>query len=237
MNVLAVIHEAPPCSGVFADAAAERGDTIEEWSFASGQPPSLPIEEYGAVWLFGGVMHTHEEDDYPWLRDENAFILDLLERNVPLLGVCLGGQLIAKALGASVSVAPVPEIGFHEIELSPAAADDLLFETLPQGRLLALQWHYYRFDVPDEAIVLARNAVCPQAYRVGENAWGIQFHAETTHSDWLRWVDEWDAIDGADRAGFEPEFLREQATEHMATWNALGRAFAGRFLDLARAAP
>jgi GMP synthase-like glutamine amidotransferase len=232
VNVLALIHEPPPCSGVFAEAAAERGDQVEEWSLAWGTPPSLPLDQYDAVWLFGGVMNTHEEDDHPWLREENFLIESFLDRGVPMLGICLGGQLIAKTAHSRITKAPLPEIGFHEIRLTPAAAEDPLLSGLPE-RLMALQWHYYRFDVPAGAVTLAENSVCPQAFRLGELAWGLQFHAETTREDWLRWIAEWEAIPGVDRAGFDPDRLRDETGVHMERWNEIGREIAGRFLAVA----
>ena len=232
MHVLALIHEEGPCSGVFAEAAAERGDTIEEWSPASGTPPSLALDEYGAVWIFGGVINTHEEDDNPWLREENGLLQSFLARGVPMLGICLGGQLIAKACHAAITPAVMPEIGFHEVELLPAAASDPLFSGLPD-RLMALQWHYYRFDVPAGAVALAENPVCTQAYRLGDVVWGLQFHAETTREDWLRWVAEWEALEGVDKTGFEPDRLRAEAEVHMARWNDVGRELASRFLGVA----
>ena len=230
--MLAIIHEQGPCSGVFAEAAAARGDDVEEWSPASGTPPSLHLEEYGAVWIFGGVMNTQE--DHPWLRDENELIRGLVERRVPTLGICLGGQLIAKALEAPISPAVRPEIGFHEVRLTRAAASDELFLALPE-RLMALQWHYFRFDLPTGAVLLAENDVCPQAYRIGDVVWGLQFHAETTREDWLRWIDEWEAIPDVDRTGFEPDRLRAETDVHMARWNDIGRELASRFLAVAEA--
>jgi GMP synthase-like glutamine amidotransferase len=232
VRVLALIHEPPPCAGVFADVAMARGDEVEEWSLAWGTPPSRPLDEYGAVWLFGGVVNTHEEDDHPWLREENLLIRSFLERGTPMLGVCLGGQLVAKATNAPVTKAPNPEIGFHEVWLTPEAADDPLFGGLPE-RIMTLQWHYYRFDVPAGGVTLAANTICPQAYRLGELAWGLQFHPETTREDWLRWIAEWDAIPGADRTGFDPDRLREETDLYMHGWNELGRELAGRFLDIA----
>jgi GMP synthase-like glutamine amidotransferase len=236
VRVLALIHEVGPCSGVFAEAAAERGDEVEEWSPAYGTPPARPLEDYDAIWLFGGVANTHEEDDYPWLRDENVLIQELLARGVPMLGICLGGQLIAKAAGAAVHRTSRPEIGFHELRLTPEAASDPVLGGLPE-RMLALQWHYYRFDLPTGAVLLAENDVCPQAYRLGDVVWGLQFHAETTRDDWLRWVAEWEAIPDADRTGFDPDRLREETELHMARWNDIGREIASRFLAVAEASP
>jgi GMP synthase-like glutamine amidotransferase len=232
VRVLAIIHEQGPCSGVFAEAAATRGDTVEEWSPAWGTPPAAPLEEYGAVWIFGGVMNTHEEEDHPWLRQENELIRELVERRVPTLGICLGGQLIAKALDARIAAVERPEIGFHEVRVTPAAASDALFAGLPK-RVMALQWHYYRFDLPNGAVLLAENDVCPQAYRIGDVVWGFQFHAETTRDDWLRWVDEWEALPDADRTGFEPAKLRAETGRYMSAWNDIGRELASRFLAVA----
>jgi len=228
VDVLAIIHEKPPCAGVFADSVNEGGHTIEEWSLAWGTRPSLPLDEYGAVMIFGGVMDTHEEDKHPWLVQEDALIRMLLDRGVPLLGICL----IAKATGARVSRAPSPEIGFVDVDLLPAAGDDPLFGGFPE-RLKALQWHNFRFDLPPGAVPLARNDTCLQAYRLGDVVWGLQFHAETTLADWNRWVDQWDAIPDADRTGFEPVRLKAEAEEHIARWNDIGREISRRFLELA----
>jgi GMP synthase-like glutamine amidotransferase len=232
VHVLALIHEPPPCAGVFAEAAQARGDELEEWSLAWGTPPSRAIEDYDAVMLFGGVMNTHEEDDYPWLRLEDALVKRFLAEGTPTLGICLGGQLIAKATGTPVVRAEWPEIGFFEVEKLPAAADDPLFAPMPE-RMMALQWHYYRFELPEGAVPLARNDLCWQAYRLGEAAWGLQFHAETTRADWLRWIDEWEAAEGVDRTGFEPDALREQTDLHIGRWNELGYGLATRFLEVA----
>lgn len=232
MDVLGIIHEPPPCSGVFAEAAAARGDTIEEWNLVWGTPPSRPLDEYEAAIVFGGVMDTHQEEEYPWLVDENLLLQSFLDRGTPLLGICLGGQLIAKAMGARVARAPYPEIGFVEVDVLPAAQDDPVLAGLP-GPLMALQWHSYRFDLPPGAVPLARNDTCLQAYRVGDAVWGLQFHAETTHDDWLRWTDEWDALPGADRTGFDPARMKADAERYMERWNEVGRQIASRFLQVA----
>jgi GMP synthase-like glutamine amidotransferase len=232
MNILAIVHEPPPCSGVFADPARERGDVVEEWSLAWGTPPARPLDEYGAVMIFGGLMDTHEEDDHPWLVDEDELIRTFLARGTPTIGVCLGGQLIAKATGTRVSRIEIPEIGFADVDLLPDAREDPLFHGL-DDTLKALEWHHYCFDLPAGAVPLARNAACLQAYRVGEAAWGLQFHAETTYADWIRWVEEWDALPDADRTAFDPVRLKDEAERHMEQWNEFGREISRRFLELA----
>ena len=103
MYVLALVHEEPPCSGVFAEAAAERGDEIDEWSLASGTPPPRQLDEYAAVIILGGAMHVDQEDRHPWLRQEAVLVQRLLDQHVPVLGVCLGGQLVAERAGSRLA--------------------------------------------------------------------------------------------------------------------------------------
>src|SRR5438094_4962501 len=131
VNVLAVIHGEKVRAGVFADVVEARGHRLEEWSLAWGKPPPRPIDDYAAVLVFGGSMHADQDDRHPWLREENLFIQRLLDRRVPLFGVCLGVQLIAKAVGAAVF--PLPEgreIGWVPVELTESAAADPLFGRL-----------------------------------------------------------------------------------------------------------
>src|SRR5205823_13074715 len=142
VNVLAVIHGSKARSGVFGEVVAARGHRLEEWSLAWERPAPRPIDDYGAILVFGGAMHADQDDRHPWLREENFFIQRLLDRHVPTLGVCLGSQLIAKAAHAPVYRASEPEIGWLPVELTDAASDDPLLGRLPQ-RFDAFQWHYY----------------------------------------------------------------------------------------------
>jgi GMP synthase-like glutamine amidotransferase len=215
---------------VFADVAAERGDEIEEWSLAWGTPPPQPLDEYDAVFAFGGVMQVHEEHYHPWLREENMLIQRFLDQGTPFLGICLGGQLLAKAAHAPVTRATQPEVGWCPIDLLPAAGADPLFERLPR-RLTALQWHYFRFGLPGGAVPLAESPVCLQAFRLGERAWGLQFHCEVTGEMLHGWID---AVLGREAAGDGAlEAMRDGIDCHIAGWNDVGREICGRFLDAA----
>jgi GMP synthase (glutamine-hydrolysing) len=218
VRVLSLIHQDDAPTGTFADAVRERGGELFEWNVANGTPPSNP-DAFDAVFIFGGGMHVDQEEAHPWLRDEEVLIKRLLAERVPVFGVCLGGQLIAKAAGAHVAPAPHEEVGWHEVELTPEAATDPVIAGVPK-RFDAFQWHEYVFDLPPGAVPLARNPVGLQAYQLGEAAWGIQFHAEVTR----RIVEGWLASDGSGRSIDLSPIQR---------WAELGRGLAGRFLEVA----
>jgi GMP synthase-like glutamine amidotransferase len=210
VNVLALIHGENVRPGIFADVVRRRGDRLEEWSFAWGRP--FPRERFDAMLVFGGAMHPHQEEHYPWLLEE----LDLLRTaDVPVLGVCLGAQLLARAAGAAVYPAREPEIGWLEVERT--AVEDPVLGALPP-RFTALQWHEYTYDLPAGAIELARSPVCNQAFRLGD-AWGVQFHPEITALHLEQWAEE-DGV--AVPAGTE---------RHLETWQLLGARLCDAFLD------
>lgn len=234
MLVLALIHEEGPCSGILADAVADHGGSLDEWSLAWGTPPPQPLDEYDAVIVFGGVMNTHEEEYHPWLREENMLMQRFLDQGVPLLGICLGGQLIAKAAHAAVTRAPEPEIGWVPIELLPAAEDDPLFSGLPR-RVTSFQWHHYRFEAPGGAVPLATSPVALQAFRLGDVTWGLQFHCEVTAEMVERWVRTCE-----ERPGYEPDLdpdrVREDTPKYIERWNEIGRELGSRFMTVAKRA-
>lgn len=220
MRLLALIHEADAPSGVFGEAARGAGHELVERNVTRDGVP--PPDGYDALMVFGGAMHVDQEDRHPWLRDEDALLRELLQRGTPLLGVCLGSQLIAKAAGARVGPAARREIGWHEVELTPEAATDPVLGALPE-RFRAFQWHSYAFELPPGAVALAANPVCLQAYRIGDAAWGIQFHAEVTRPIVERWLASVDGREEAQDLDFSP----------MTAWNELGRGLAARFLEAA----
>jgi GMP synthase (glutamine-hydrolysing) len=227
VHVLAVIHGEQVRAGVFADELRERGHRLEEWSLAWGKPPPRPLDDYGAVLVLGGAMHADQDDHHPWLREENFLLQRLLGLRTPLLGVCLGAQLIAKAAHAAVYPSREPEIGWTPVELTPEASEDPVLGVLPE-RFDSFQWHYYTFDVPAGACELARSSVCTQAFRLGERAWGIQFHAEVTRLQ----IERWAAEDGRD-VPVPRDALVEETRERIDGWNRLGRALCGAFAEAA----
>jgi GMP synthase (glutamine-hydrolysing) len=224
VNVLSVVHGSDARAELFSDVVAGAGHTLEEWSLAWGTPPPRPIETYGAVLVFGGAMHADQDERHPWLREEDGFLRELLGLGVPTLGVCLGAQLIAKATDAEVRRADEPEIGWYEVELTDAAADDPIFAQLP-GRFPAFEWHSYTYDVPEAAVELARSRVCTQAFRLGDAVWGVQFHPEVTGEQVASWL----SSDGANER-VDVEAVATETEQRIAAWNDLGTTLCRAFL-------
>ncbi len=164
--------------------------SIEEWIKASGysltstmffkgeKPPDIN----GIDWLIimGGSMSANDEKYYPWLKDEKKFIRQAIDSGKTVLGICLGSQLVSAALGAKVYTNEEKEIGWFDIELSPAAQTGDLFFDMGK-RLNVFHWHGDTFDLPENAIHLASSAAClNQAYVYKQKVLALQFHLEPT---------------------------------------------------------
>jgi GMP synthase (glutamine-hydrolysing) len=226
VNVLAVIHGESVRSGVFGDVVRERGHALEEWSLAWGTPLPRPLDSYGGVLVFGGAMHADQDEHHPWLLEENFFLERLLDLHIPVLGICLGAQLLAKAAHASVGPAREFEIGWLPVELTPAGVDDPVLGRLP-ATFDAFQWHYYEHGIPAGGVELARNRVCTQAFRLGDRAWGVQFHPEVTLAQVESWISEEKGLP------VDAATLLDETRQRIADWNVLGRELCGGFVDAA----
>ncbi|MDX6415271.1 MAG: hypothetical protein QOH23_2681 [Gaiellaceae bacterium] len=226
MDVLAVIHGESVRSGVFGDVIRERGHGLEEWSLAWGTPSPRPLDAYGAVLVFGGAMHADQDNHHPWLREENLFLQRLLDLHIPVLGICLGAQLLAKAAHAPVKAAKEFEIGWFEVEVNEPGGRDPLLGRMPQT-FDAFQWHYYEHGLPAGAVELARNELCTQAFRLGEEAWGVQFHPEVTLAQVESWIDEEDDLP------VDAATLLADTRARIGVWNELGRGLCTGFVEAA----
>jgi len=235
VRVLSISHQRDAGPGVFADAVAAAGAALDPWLVAeTPEPPGDPTG-YDAVMTFGGAMHPDQDDRHAWLAQERALLRELLERRVPVVGVCLGSQILATAAGGQAHRASRPEIGWFEVEVTEEGAEDPLLAPLAP-HFEAFEWHSYDVTPPPDAVVLARTPVSIQAYRLDSApAWGIQFHAEVNAPDASKWIDEWDSDEDAVRIGVDPQALRTATEERIDAQNRLGRDLCGRFLEAARA--
>jgi GMP synthase (glutamine-hydrolysing) len=221
MRIVSVLHPGGGHSGVLRASAAAAGAELVEWTPAGGQDAQANVD---ALVVFGGGMNVHDAERLPWLRGEIELLRDALADGVPVLGICLGAQLLAAAAGAEVRRAREPEIGWFEVRRE--TADDPVVGALPE-RFTAFQWHSYAFAPPAGAAVLASSDVCPQAFRVDGRAWGVQFHPEVRKEQVLAW---WS--DGR-RLPQPLPALTDELDAKLPSWHALGRRLCLAFLDAA----
>jgi GMP synthase (glutamine-hydrolysing) len=232
MRVLAIVHQLDAGPGVFAGPIAAAGGELDEWTLAERpEPPADPLG-YDAVLVLGGAMNVDEEERHGWLVEEDAVLRELLRREVPLLGLCLGGQMVAAAAGGEPRRAPRPEIGWHRVEVTSEGANDPLHRPLAPG-FEAFQWHSYEFPLPPGALPLARSEVCLQGCRIGERAWALQFHPEVSAADARRWIDDYRADPDAVRIGIDQVALGAETERKIGAFNQLGRDLCRRWLQVA----
>lgn len=165
----------------------KKGIAYEIIDLAKGELLPQEIGMYDALIVLGGPMNVYEEKQYSFLKAEDDFIKELLNRKIPYLGICLGAQLLAKAAGAKVSKAAQKEVGFSKIKLSLDGSVDPIFEGIGK-EFDVFQWHEDTFSIPKGAKHLASSSVCVnQALRVGPCAYGVQFHVEITDKSIKEW--------------------------------------------------
>jgi GMP synthase (glutamine-hydrolysing) len=186
--VIALRHVPHEGLGTIEDALRQVQVPFSIVDMFGERPCEFHPNELGGLIVMGGPMNVDETGRYPFLADEVQWILQAIEADLPVLGVCLGSQLLAKALGSRVYPIPVKEIGWYEIELTNDGQGDLLFHTC-QPTETVFQWHGDTFDLPAETVQLARSSQCEnQAFRFSRGVYGLQFHLEVTPeivNDWL----------------------------------------------------
>lgn len=174
--------------GTFDPLLRDAGFRIKFVNFGR-HPDILPkIDPYDGLILLGGPMSVNEERQYPFIKTELKLIEKALKRNIPILGICLGSQLIAKTLGASVYPAPNKEIGWYNVNPTEHSQTDPLLKNLKETKKI-FQWHGDTFDLPSGSKHLAESTLCPhQAFRFGDKAYGFQFHMEVDKALIERWL-------------------------------------------------
>ncbi len=188
---------------------------------------AVPAEAEALV-VLGGGMGVSDQERLPHLRDEVRLLRRCVESGAPVLGICLGSQLLAAALGGSVEKARAKEIGFYRVRLAEAARDDALFSGAPED-FVAFHWHGDAFTLPAGAEALAGSTMTPlQAFRFGKSAWGVQFHLETDLGVLQAMVASGTAE--LSEAGVEAELLQLQARRELPR---LGEVAAGVFARFA----
>ena len=216
--------------GVFADVLREERFSYEGVDAPSDTDVSLTMRGHAGLIVMGGTMSVYEQEQLPYLTREMRLIRQCLADNIPVLGICLGAQLLAAALGARVSGSPRREVGWREVRMMPEAANDPLFHGLP-AQFSAFHWHGDRLELPTGAVRLAWSDLTPnQAFRFEERAWGIQFHPEMrveAIEDWMtRFAGE------MAQAGVTSSEIRLGTTTSLGAQQAVARTLLRRWLAL-----
>ena len=218
-----VAHEGP---GLVADVLAAAGLAPELVRMDEGEPlPGLDeVGDLDGLVVLGGPMGVHDDDAHPWLADERRLLAAAVDAGIGVLGICLGAQQLAAALGAPVTTGPRPEVGPGSVVLTAAGRRDPLFGPeyggLGSPEVACVHWHGDTFELPAGAVHLAATRAYPhQAFRVGERAYGLQFHVE---------------VDGPLAAGWAPHLPAGVALDplRLAEVTATGRRVLGRFAEL-----
>jgi len=177
-HVRVLQHVAPEGPGLIERALAEKGITVALTRPDLGDPVPTDLEDAAGLLVMGGPMGVYEADRFRFLADEERLVERALHAGAPVLGVCLGSQLLAHVLGARVAPGPKKEIGWFDVTLTAEAAADPLFGGAPRV-FCPLHWHGDVFELPGGAVSLARSELTlHQAFRYGENAHGLLFHLE-----------------------------------------------------------
>ena len=192
-----------------------------------GRPVPTDMKGAGGLIVMGGPEAVYQLDRYPYLRAEIALIENALKAGRPVLGVCLGSQLLAAALGANVRRAAHKEIGWYPVRLRPEAKDDRLLRGVPE-EFVACHWHSDIFDLPAGAVALASSELTElQGFRYGDNAWGLLFHAEMTQRIVAALVSEFG--EGLKRVGIDGDEILASAPRHLAGLSKIAETIFSRW--------
>jgi GMP synthase (glutamine-hydrolysing) len=238
MDVLVLQHIACEPPGAFEDVLTAAGADIHRVELDEGEP--LPSwQNYVAIVAMGGPMSVNDDAELPWLTAEKQAIADAVKAGVPYWGSCLGVQLLAASLGARVYSGTQPEVGVLPVTLTDDGRSDPVFAGIPP-EFLTLQWHRDTFDLPDGATLLASSPAYPnQAFRLGQTAYGVQFHVEVTEQmarEWAQvpayaeYADRVLGAGGIDRLMTDFDAARERMLD-------VGRRMFERWVEIAVAVP
>jgi len=227
-SLIVLQHAACETPGLIADAL--QGCQLQTIRAYDGEPVPKELGRAAGLIVMGGPQSVYEQEKFPYLLDELRLIENALRASKPILGICLGSQLLAAALGAPVTKARQKEIGWHKVTLQFEARHDALFSRLPHS-FMAWHWHGDLFELPRSAISLASSAQTPhQIFRHGVYAYGLLCHLEITRPQLLEmtktFADEWKA------AGLELPALLDPTEEFLAPLQEIGSQLFHRWASL-----
>ena len=234
--VLVFRHVAREPLGTIDDVLRRAGLVFSYVNLYQRPPTNFDPRQIAGLVVLGGPMSVNDVDRYPFLRNEIKWIQSAVDLKIPLLGICLGSQLLAAALGArAVMRSPTKEIGWYDLETTDAAPHDRLFRHLGK-RETVFQWHGDTFDLPAGAVHLARSPICEnQAFRYGDSAWALQFHLEVTPEIIETWLSEPDGCAELAKLDYiEPAQIRSRTPSCLPPMQKTGDRVFGEFAQLCR---
>ena len=235
-RLLIVQHVAHEGVGTFGEVFTHEGCELVRLNADDPQarwPRAADVQ--GAV-IMGGPMAVYDRHRYPFLKRELHFLRNALQEELPVLGVCLGAQLLAHALGAPVTKNSQKEIGWYPLKKEPGADGDPLMSAFGQTETV-FQWHGDIFTLPPEAVSLASSPLCAQqAFRYRDNVYGLQFHVEVTEAIIQQWLGEPGNVEelAGLRGSIDPAAIRHQSPQHLPRLQELARHVASAWCGLVR---
>lgn len=232
--MLAIQHICCEPPGKIDEALNARGFSTARVQIFKGHRVPGEIAEAAGLVLMGGPMGVYEQDRYPFLREEARLIEQALKKDKPVLGVCLGSQLLATVLGAHVKPGEKKEIGWHPVRLNEPASTDILWRGIG-GTFVAYHWHGDVFDLPSDSVSLASSTLSScQAFRYGSNAYGFLFHMEVTETIVRNMVRVF--ADELRAEELDAEEILQGVQDHLHGLNQIGDTVFQRWAELVRAA-
>lgn len=218
--------------GILVDFLKRRG---WDWKIISlNREETIPEDwrEHSLIIVMGGVMNVYEESAYPFLKEETLIIKEGFQIKLPILGFCLGAQLMAKALGAKVMKGAQKEIGWYNVSLTEQGKKDTLLSSFP-NEVFVFQWHGDTFELPDGAVRLfSSENYLNQAMRIGDINYGFQFHLEITRG----MIDEWIKINGEEIEALGGKDLideiMKEANSNLTKLHSHAKSFINRYLRI-----
>ncbi|MBL7685535.1 MAG: gamma-glutamyl-gamma-aminobutyrate hydrolase family protein [Deltaproteobacteria bacterium] len=231
-NILILQHEAHEGLGAWEPLFKSQGRQLHYRHLYRQE--LVPLDEelcaYDGIVIMGGSMSANDGDRLEFIQHELKMIPQAIELKIPILGVCLGSQLIAKALKSKVYPGKQKEIGWYPLKLGISSAKDKVFGALASP-VMMFQWHGETFDLPSGAVALASSALYPnQAFRYTDRIYGLQFHCEMTDSMVRDWVDL--GKDEMITAGLSPEKILDESHRHLPTLRHWAHQIAQNWLSL-----
>jgi GMP synthase (glutamine-hydrolysing) len=233
--VLFVRNDTFETFGIAPRAFETSGVQVQVFDAVDADAPRPSLEDVSGVVMFGSSYNVDDTDRHPFLKEVRDLTREAVERGMPYLGICLGAQVLARALDRPAPPAPVREVGFEPVHPTPSTAGDPLLSHYAEGDLV-FQWHQDTFELPEGAELLATaDAVALQAYRVGDVTWGVQWHFEIDRGEIETWLDAFSAeADLLSTWGKTPEAVRAEAGALLTGHEAKGAETFRRFAEVVR---